>query len=654
MARATFVSADSTAAGPRFRVQVASVASESGARDAATRALAVTDAPPFVAWNEETQTFQARVGDFATREAATAVAERLVQEGFSKPWVVEERAESGRLRLLETGEIFTRATIVAQKADETLSADGQPYRGVFEVLGGAPGQVTVVNVVNLEDYLRGVVPNELSPEVYPQIEALKAQAVAARTYALRNRGQFQTRGYDICASPTCQVYRGRSTEHPLSDRAVLETRGLAVSYRGSWINALYTSTCGGHTEDGGNIFEGEPVPYLRGVVCAPERSSWASIRTSLAPVSLGEELGLGRDAALLVALGILDPRLHSTTALHGMATEGEVKAWMAALGRALHRGPCEVRVDPPFARRGGFFGALVASLCWDERARRLLGSEDVDYLLQVEDRARLGAGEERLAAALLVQEGILAAFPDNALRPDRLITRAQAVGLLARAALKANVPGLLSAEFRSASGGRLDVRRGEVDESYPLAAEPRLFRALDGALSAASELELAVGDKVSFVVQDGRVTFLQAEQSRLGPSFDRTSRYFRWEVLLTPEEIGRTLARYGTVGVVTDVRPLRLGTSGRVVELVVKGSTGELVLTGLKVRWGLGLRENLFVIDRERGAAGQVERFIFTGKGWGHGVGLCQVGASGMAQAGSSYPEILKRYYTGIEIRTGY
>ena len=66
------------------------------------------------------------------------------------------------------------------------------------------------------------------------------------------------------------------------------------------------------------------------------------------------------------------------------------------------------------------------------------------------------------------------------------------------------------------------------------------------------------------------------------------------------------------------------------------------------MRWGLGLRENLFVVNRETGPHGEVERFVITGKGWGHGVGLCQVGAYGMAQAGSTYEEILKHYYTGI------
>ena len=94
--------------------------------------------------------------------------------------------------------------------------------------------------------------------------------------------------------------------------------------------------------------------------------------------------------------------------------------------------------------------------------------------------------------------------------------------------------------------------------------------------------------------------------------------------------------------------------SGRVIEMAVTGTSGELVLKGLQVRWGLGLRENLFVIDRERDTAGTVARFVFTGKGWGHGVGLCQVGAFGMAQSGSAYDAILRHYYTGIHLDKAY
>jgi stage II sporulation protein D len=90
--------------------------------------------------------------------------------------------------------------------------------------------------------------------------------------------------------------------------------------------------------------------------------------------------------------------------------------------------------------------------------------------------------------------------------------------------------------------------------------------------------------------------------------------------------------------------------SGRVVELRVVGSDGELDLRGQRVRLGLGLRESLFVLHRESAPQGDVERFVFTGKGWGHGVGLCQVGASGMARAGAKFEDILKHYYTGVAV----
>src|SRR5207253_3299840 len=106
----------------------------------------------------------------------------------------------------------------------------KPYRGRIEVFANAHGALTVVNVISLEDYVRGVVPNELSPGGYPAIEALKAQAIAARTYALRNRGQFASEGYDLLPTTRSQVYRGLSSEHPLSSRAVDETRGLIATY----------------------------------------------------------------------------------------------------------------------------------------------------------------------------------------------------------------------------------------------------------------------------------------------------------------------------------------------------------------------------------------------------------------------------------------
>jgi stage II sporulation protein D len=144
--------------------------------------------------------------------------------------------------------------------------------------------------------------------------------------------------------------------------------------------------------------------------------------------------------------------------------------------------------------------------------------------------------------------------------------------------------------------------------------------------------------------------YLEAEVGRHGVAADTGSRYYNWEVRLTPAEVAKAITRYGSVGRVRDIVPTRLGVSGRVVELSVLGSEGQLDLKGLRVRWGLGLRENLFVVERETGPRGEVEHFVITGKGWGHGVGLCQVGAFGMAQAGSSFEEIVKHYYTGVSL----
>src|SRR5690606_15212621 len=142
-----------------------------------------------------------------------------------------------------------------------LQVDTRAYRGALEIFPNSRRTLTVVNELPVETYLLGVVPNELNPTAFGQLEALKAQAVAARTYIYRNMGQYKKEGYDICATDACQVYFGALTEDPLATQAVQETRGVIAAYDGKPINALYSSTCGGRTEDAEHIFN-EKVPYL--------------------------------------------------------------------------------------------------------------------------------------------------------------------------------------------------------------------------------------------------------------------------------------------------------------------------------------------------------------------------------------------------------
>lgn len=140
----------------------------------------------------------------------------------------------------------------------------RPYRGEIEVLVSArDSKLSVVNVINIEEYLLGVVPREM-PALWPQ-EALKAQAVAARTYAIRSMGNYISEGFDLVDTPLSQAYGGLAAEHARTSEAVAATRGQVLTHNGQLAVTFYHASSGGHTENNENIFSGPPIPYLRGV-----------------------------------------------------------------------------------------------------------------------------------------------------------------------------------------------------------------------------------------------------------------------------------------------------------------------------------------------------------------------------------------------------
>ncbi|HYM37346.1 MAG TPA: SpoIID/LytB domain-containing protein [Nitrospiraceae bacterium] len=122
----------------------------------------------------------------------------------------------------------------------------------------------LVNDVDLEEYIKGVVPAEMSPGWHP--EALKAQAVVARTYALYQRMLNKSREYDLAATVQDQVYQGRHGVDQRVQEAVESTRGIAVAYQSAPIYAAFSSTAAGPTEDAMNVWS-KDLPYLKGVDC---------------------------------------------------------------------------------------------------------------------------------------------------------------------------------------------------------------------------------------------------------------------------------------------------------------------------------------------------------------------------------------------------
>ena len=180
-----------------------------------------------------------------------------------------------------------------------LALDGRRYRGALK-LRHKGGGLTAVNIVPVDDYLRSVVPEEM-PVDWPA-EAIKAQSVAARSFALASRGRHAGEGYDLCTTTHCQLYTGTAAEKSVSNAAIKATRGEVLTYGGKPIEALFHTDSGGMTENSEDVW-GSHVPYLRAAKDTPAKTmpwtktiSRADLERKLA--AKGHDIGKVRSIAL--------------------------------------------------------------------------------------------------------------------------------------------------------------------------------------------------------------------------------------------------------------------------------------------------------------------------------------------------------------------
>jgi len=564
---------------------------------------------------------------------------------------------------VNAGRLFSSSAPVLFASDDEIRApvrfNDKPYRGRIEVFANSRGLLTVVNVIGLEDYVRGVVANELSPGGYPQLEALKAQAIAARTYAIRNRGQYMAQGFDLLPTTRSQVYRGLTSEQPLSTRAVDETRGLVATYEGQPINALYTSTCGGRTEDAANIFT-EAVPYLRARECSVEGPAGLepfTIKSAREPAEFKEEqhVPLGRLVAMLSVhgFGSLSARI-SDAWLSSPVSVNEIRSWLSSVAALSHQSLPSLTED--VNRPPAFATALSAAAFGESRADTLLNNADVEYFLAIRDANEVPAAN-RADVALLVRDGYLSVFPDVSLRPRETMTRGRALRAIARLLENRGLLQMQKGTARPASESTLILRSAKgKDQPLRVSGDAYLFRQIGEVVYPTRSVILVGGEPVTFHVNgSGAVDYLEVRPAPGGAAADRFSPFSNWTSELSPGAVKARLGRFAQgIGSLIDLRVVARGASRRVTDLEVTGTEGIAHVRGGRIRSALGLREQLFVIDRKYDADGRVASFVFTGRGWGHGVGMCQVGAYGLARQGWSYEKILKAYYTGIELTRMY
>lgn len=156
------------------------------------------------------------------------------------------------------------ANFLPRGTGNLLKVGTKRYRGLLKVVPTGKN-VQVINVLYMEDYLRGVVPPEIGERTPEEVEAVKAQAVASRTYALAHLGQYADQPYDMKSSIIDQVYNGFDTEQKLVNRAIDETEGKVLFYQDEFVNAYYHSTCGGMTDNIDHVWDRKETAYLKAV-----------------------------------------------------------------------------------------------------------------------------------------------------------------------------------------------------------------------------------------------------------------------------------------------------------------------------------------------------------------------------------------------------
>jgi stage II sporulation protein D len=226
--------------------------------------------------------------------------------------VLDLRASAGHLVIAGSIPAGQKIAIVSPLG-LPIAIDGKPYRGSVIVQVDPDGEITVVNLIDLEQYLYGVVGSEM-PATWPAA-ALEAQAVVARTYAIGRLGIRDDVGYDLVAGEEDQAYRGINGESQSVIASVNATRGVILVYEGQIVHAYYSADDGGFTADGADL--SDPQPYLEPVrdpyaAGSPDRSWFASVNAADFAQSVNAFVGsVGALTSLAIGASDISGRLRS-------------------------------------------------------------------------------------------------------------------------------------------------------------------------------------------------------------------------------------------------------------------------------------------------------------------------------------------------------
>lgn len=484
---------------------------------------------------------------------------------------IDLKVYKGRIFLEDScGQRIEGGTIVHLKPKDNnlLNFEDINYRGAFFLIENK-GKMLVINKLPIEDYLLGVVPKEMGPKKYPSLEALKAQAIVARSYGIFKMKKPMNKFYDLCATPACQVYGGASAEAELSNKAVKETKGIVlIDKKGDVVEAFYMATCGGHLAYGKDIF---PLG-----VNSTDFPSKPCFELPFFEIKSDFKTELKKEGAVL-----------------NLLWNGDFKFGIEKyFGIKEEKSLCKSFLDF-FKEKGRDCKSLFSLPLFKDL-----------YILYLK-----GEKEENLLWHLAYKIYFLKGEIKN-----------------------------LSGTFSYLLEDKIYLLQEE--NPFCLNKNTILFLKKNNEFLNVEKLKIYPADKINLTLYNDNILSIEKEEPMIEEYADGRAEKAKWLIFLKKEEIASKL----NLEKIAKIEVLKKSKEGRVLQLKILGSKGEIILERLDVRFKLGIPEILFeIIEVPDG-------YYFYGSGWGHGVGLCQEGAFGMGSFGLSFEYILNYYYPNFEI----